>query len=55
MKYAKIGQEEAEEGWKDVYEASLSACMHGPYCQQGSDCQVICRLLPLPGSHVFNP
>ena len=30
MKYAKTSQEEAEEGWKDVYEASLSACMHGP-------------------------
>ncbi len=40
MKYARISQEEAEEGWGDVYEASLSACMHGPYCQQGADCQV---------------
>ncbi|EIE19331.1 hypothetical protein COCSUDRAFT_19644, partial [Coccomyxa subellipsoidea C-169] len=44
MKYARISQEEAEEGWGDVYEASLSACMHGPYCQQGADCQVGRRL-----------
>ncbi|KAK9915021.1 hypothetical protein WJX75_003704 [Coccomyxa subellipsoidea] len=44
MKYARISQEEAEEGWGDVYQASLSACMHGPYCQQGADCQVGRRL-----------
>jgi hypothetical protein len=39
-KYVSISQEEAEAGWKEVYEASLHACMHGPYCQHGSDCQV---------------
>lgn len=39
-KYTKISQEEAEAGWKEVYEASLDACMHGPYCQHGKDCQV---------------
>ena len=41
-KYTNISVEAAKQGWDEVYEASLKACMHGPYCQQGADCQVRC-------------
>ncbi|KAK9855114.1 hypothetical protein WJX84_007868 [Apatococcus fuscideae] len=43
-KYQRISEEEAQEGWEDVYDASFRACMHGPGCQQGPDCQVGRRL-----------
>lgn len=39
-KYQAVGVEEVEEGWKDVYERSLTSCMHGAACQQGPSCQV---------------
>ena len=40
MKYKRVSMEDAEQGWNEVYEASLDSCMHGMYCQQGADCQV---------------
>ena len=40
MKYKRVSVEDAEQGWNEVYEASLDSCMHGMYCQQGTDCQV---------------
>lgn len=40
MKYKRVSVEDAEQGWNEVYEASLDSCMHGMYCQQGADCQV---------------
>ncbi|DBA97285.1 hypothetical protein WJX77_012218 [Trebouxia sp. C0004] len=43
-KYQAVSIEEVEEGWKDVYERSLTSCMHGPACQQGPSCQVGRRL-----------
>ena len=39
-KYQAVSIEEVEEGWKDVYERSLTSCMHGAACQQGPSCQV---------------
>ena len=39
-KYQAVSLEEVEEGWKDVYERSLTSCMHGASCQQGPSCQV---------------
>ena len=38
-KYQAVSVEEVEEGWKDVYERSLTHCMHGPSCQTGPSCQ----------------
>ena len=46
QKYRSVEAEDAKAGWEEVYEASLNACMHGPYCNQGSDCQVLHPLLP---------
>ncbi len=43
MKYKRVSIEDAEQGWNEVYEASLDSCMHGMYCQQGADCQVAAR------------
>ena len=43
MKYKRVSMEDAEQGWNEVYEASLDSCMHGMYCQQGADCQVTTR------------
>ena len=40
MKYKRVSTEDAEQGWNEVYEASMDSCMHGMYCQQGADCQV---------------
>ena len=39
-KYEAVSIEEVEEGWKNVYERSLTSCMHGAACQQGPACQV---------------
>ena len=47
-KYQGVSIEEVEEGWKDVYDRSLSSCMHGPSCQQGPACQVRLTLPPPP-------
>ena len=40
LKYKRVSPEDAEQGWKEVYEASLNSCMHGAYCQAGAECQV---------------
>jgi hypothetical protein len=40
LKYKQVAREDAEQGWKEVYEASLDSCMHGEYCQVGAECQV---------------
>ena len=40
LKYKRVPIEDAEQGWNEVFEASLDSCMHGMYCQQGADCQV---------------
>ena len=40
LKYKRVSMEDAEQGWNEVFEASLDSCMHGMYCQQGADCQV---------------
>ena len=32
LKYKRVPTEEAEQGWNEVYEASLDSCMHGMYC-----------------------
>lgn len=40
IKYKRVKPEDAEQGWNEVYKASLDSCMHGAYCQQGADCQV---------------
>ena len=50
-KYQRISEEEAQEGWEDVYDASFRACMHGPGCQQGPDCQV--SLIACPRFHPY--
>ena len=53
-KYQGVSIEEVEEGWKDVYDLSLSSCMHGPSCQQGPACQVRLALPPpIPPSPLF--
>ena len=46
-KYQTMSLEEVAEGWKEVYERSLTSCMHGASCQTGPSCQVTCLLLPL--------
>ena len=35
---------EAEEGWTAIYDASLTACMHGPGCKDGGACSAGRRL-----------
>lgn len=41
QKYALITEaEEAEEGWKELYDDALTSCMH-LNCTAGEDCQVI--------------
>lgn len=39
-KYQTVSVEEVAEGWKEVYERSLTSCMHGASCQTGPSCQV---------------
>lgn len=46
-KYQTVSLEEVAEGWKEVYERSLTSCMHGASCQTGPSCQVTSLLLPL--------
>ena len=41
-KYSSISAAAAKPGWDEVYAVSLEACMHGPNCRQGADCQVRC-------------
>lgn len=45
-KYAHCGvdPEAAREGWSSLYDATLSACMHGPGCAKAADCAVGRRL-----------
>lgn len=46
MKYESVSKEEAEEGWRHVFEESLKCCMHGPKCAQGPECQVSSPSVP---------
>ena len=39
-KYQNVSIEEVAGGWKEVYERSLTSCMHGASCQAGPSCQV---------------
>jgi hypothetical protein len=36
--------EDAEEGWKELFDLSLHSCMHGPGCKEGQSCQTGRRL-----------
>ncbi|KAK9814268.1 hypothetical protein WJX72_003136 [[Myrmecia] bisecta] len=44
LKYKRADLEEVREGWEEVYQSSLTNCMHGPNCTQGPECQVGRRL-----------
>ncbi|GMH33357.1 hypothetical protein BSKO_01191 [Bryopsis sp. KO-2023] len=38
-KYMKVSMADAKDHWDEVYEKSLTTCMHGMQCPQGQDCQ----------------
>lgn len=40
MKYAKLDAQSAQEEWDQIYERSMSTCMHGAHCTNAGHCQV---------------
>ena len=39
-KYEPITPEEAEEEWQQIYDGTLTHCIHGQDCKQGPSCTV---------------
>lgn len=46
-KYACITEDQAREGWTELYNTAAVCCMHGINCALGPDCQV-CSAVQLP-------
>ncbi|XP_038050120.1 protein FORGETTER 1-like [Patiria miniata] len=44
MRYKPISKDEAEDGWKEQYEATKDKCMHGSHCKNPATCMIGSRL-----------
>ncbi|XP_022100278.1 protein FORGETTER 1-like [Acanthaster planci] len=44
LRYRPISMEDAEEGWKEQYEATKDKCIHGSHCKHPATCTIGSRL-----------